>query len=58
MKEEIYACKDCGYEESYPINSEVWCSCHPRIKKKMVNLNEKYKKEMKVERRLNLEVSR
>lgn len=58
MKEEIYACRDCGYEELYPINSEVWCSCHPRVKKKMVIYKKEIQKIMKIERGINLEVSR
>ena len=53
MKEEIYKCKNCGFEGWYPKNSEVWCNCKPRVKNKMKKLKPELQKIMKEELKLN-----
>jgi len=58
MKEEIYYCKHCKREEWQIRGSIVWCPCKPRVKNKMVKYDKEMQKMMKLERKINLEVSR
>ena len=53
MKEKLYRCKNCGFEEWFPQESKVWCPCKPRVKNKMIMVDEELQKIMKEEKKIN-----